>query len=596
MDQTTPKPVPLLLPILLIITSFNVFIYGTEPLLGLALHNIVLVTAILFWLPKNRLKNPGVWLVALTSIFLGLFLAIRANEFLYDLNKTYMFISMFMLLFTGAYEKVILSFQWFVKSLFFYIVKAPLFLLKPFKFNIGKSQDLSVTNAVLTVAQLTKTIVIAFFVLGFFTVILVVGDTAFAHFVKEVLNQSLLRILLSLLLAYLFAFLFSMKHSLDEEKVWKMGLISYHDLIVSGVGLVILFGSFLAIQFKYLFGSHEHIQQFGITYSEYVRDGFIELLIAAFFASLFVYISIVKSRILENIKRKEYLQVVNGLLVVELAFMLYSAFERNSIYIETYGLTRVRVVGIVFLASTALYLLLLLGFNLVKHFKESIFLTAAYFVFFLSVFVLNVINIDSHIAGYNKKLTSNIVARDVFYTSILSTDASMHWLDTVDYALNEYEAIYIKKSYSDFKRYSDDEVARLADIGLAMITLQRHSDYLVNKYAPTTESKKGAVNSLTNKKILDKYNDMRTWQAYNKSEIDAYNIVVANKDLFLSETGIVQCLIANTRFNKTSTYQRSRLRTFEYPLVELDSRIAPENLEQLPNNMYFTPIPCKNAE
>src|SRR5690606_14477966 len=98
--------------------------------------------------------------------------------------------------------------------------------------------------------------------------------------------------------------------------------------------------------------------------SQYVRKGFIELLTATFFGGLLSYVIALMSHQEEKKEKSWQLQGLNTVLIVELGFLLGSAWKRNAMYMDVYGLTRVRLIGELFLLWLAGFLALLLLFSL----------------------------------------------------------------------------------------------------------------------------------------------------------------------------------------------------------------------------------------
>lgn len=110
------------------------------------------------------------------------------------------------------------------------------------------------------------------------------------------------------------------------------------------LGLIsLLFISFIAVQARYFFGGHEHVLKAeGLTYADYARRGFFELAwVAAFSLALLVACSqVIQSA--GALGRRIY-KVIAAVLVVSVLLIIASALHRMSLYIDAYGLTRLRV-------------------------------------------------------------------------------------------------------------------------------------------------------------------------------------------------------------------------------------------------------------
>lgn len=117
------------------------------------------------------------------------------------------------------------------------------------------------------------------------------------------------------------------------------------------VGLVdLLFASFVAIQFRTLFGGSRWVESTpGLTYAEYAREGFGQL---AFASALVLPTLLVADWLLHTRTPRErtLFRALGGLQVALLAMIIASAFQRVVAYQDAYGLTESRFFGAVFLA------------------------------------------------------------------------------------------------------------------------------------------------------------------------------------------------------------------------------------------------------
>ncbi len=126
---------------------------------------------------------------------------------------------------------------------------------------------------------------------------------------------------------------------------WRIGTI---ETLVVVVTVDLLFTLFVVIQATYLFGGRDTLEASGLTYSDYARRGFFELVtVAALAVSLLVVTDALVAR------------RTRGVLLAELALctlsgvVLVSAFMRLSLYQQAYGWTELRfyvVAAIIWLA------------------------------------------------------------------------------------------------------------------------------------------------------------------------------------------------------------------------------------------------------
>lgn len=177
---------------------------------------------------------------------------------------------------------------------------------------------------------------------------------------------------------------------------------------------------FSLIQFSYLFGGGTHTLPLELSYAEYARRGFFELLLVTminFSIMLFIiYFS--------DFQRKATANILKTLLFAMGIFtyvMLYSSFYRMGLYEQKYGYTYLRVFVYFFLFVESVSLIGTLAYIVCPKFN----LFKMYFVIFLVFYIgLNYINIDSMIAKKNIdryfKETHDI---DIHYLQSLPYDA-----------------------------------------------------------------------------------------------------------------------------------------------------------------------------
>ena len=107
--------------------------------------------------------------------------------------------------------------------------------------------------------------------------------------------------------------------------------------------LVALFAAFVAVQLAVLFGGHDHVlETAGLTYAEYAREGFWELL-AAGGLTLTVIGLAVRLAATPNRTQRLVLRALLGALCLLTLVILASALHRLRLYEDAYGLTRARL-------------------------------------------------------------------------------------------------------------------------------------------------------------------------------------------------------------------------------------------------------------
>jgi len=184
--------------------------------------------------------------------------------------------------------------------------------------------------------------------------------------------------------------------------------------------VVVLFAVFVVIQFQYFFGGQSNIGVVGYTFSEYARRGFGELVTVAFF-SLLLFLSL--SAV---VKRQNQTQrwVFSGLgigMVALVGVMLYSAFQRLTLYESAYGFSRLRAYTHVFMIWLGVLLVVVVVLDILR--KERTFALAALLASIGFAASLTLINVDGFIVRQNVARAAAGADLDVAYLASLSSDS-----------------------------------------------------------------------------------------------------------------------------------------------------------------------------
>jgi hypothetical protein len=105
--------------------------------------------------------------------------------------------------------------------------------------------------------------------------------------------------------------------------------------------VLLVFLSFVAVQFTYLFGGQANIHAAGYTYAEYARRGFGELLAVALLALAMIYLLAAVTRLGTRRQRMVFFALCSGIVLL-VTVMLASAFQRLVLYEQAYGFSRLR--------------------------------------------------------------------------------------------------------------------------------------------------------------------------------------------------------------------------------------------------------------
>jgi hypothetical protein len=180
-----------------------------------------------------------------------------------------------------------------------------------------------------------------------------------------------------------------------------------------------LFLSFVAVQFRYLFGGAALVQRTAhLSYADYAHQGFFQLVLVAFLG-LAVLVGAHAFVRKENGRDWRSFAALAFTLVTLIFVVMASAATRLQLYVEAYGITRERLYAM----AVLLWLVLVFCWFCATTLRRSSerFSAGALATLFVVVFGLNLLNPDGFIAKMN---TSGSLARiDGEYLASLSDDA-----------------------------------------------------------------------------------------------------------------------------------------------------------------------------
>jgi hypothetical protein len=185
--------------------------------------------------------------------------------------------------------------------------------------------------------------------------------------------------------------------------------------------LNVLFLSFVVIQFRYFFGGATSVALTpGLTYSEYARHGFFELVAVSALVLpllLFAHWILVK----DNPRVERIFRGLAGLQIVLLAVIMASAYQRMRIYMQEYGLTEQRLYPTAFMGWLAV-VFVWFAVTALRGQRER-FAFGAMVAGFVLVAALHVLNPDALIVRVNAARVAEGKKFDAWYATSLSADA-----------------------------------------------------------------------------------------------------------------------------------------------------------------------------
>lgn len=287
-------------------------------------------------------------------------------------------------------------------------------------------------------AAVGRGLLIAAPVLLVFALLLASADAVFAGYVDQVMtlftfnawNVPIFQIMFIAgfawlacgTLAYGVARRSPMKATSDEEKPkrkrFNLGLI---EAVITLGSVDLLFGLFVLIQLAYFFGGEGTMDVTGMTYSQYARRGFFEL-VAVSILTLGLVLALDNATVRRAARHTLLFRVLAVVLVALTGVLLVSAAQRMLLYEAAYGFTPLRVYTHVFM----LWLGVLFGFFLLALFRVrlQIFTLGVLVVMIGYAGTLNLMNVEGYIAERNIARADAGFEVDFRYLRTLSADAT----------------------------------------------------------------------------------------------------------------------------------------------------------------------------
>jgi len=190
-------------------------------------------------------------------------------------------------------------------------------------------------------------------------------------------------------------------------------------MLLGGVNL--LFGAFVLVQFVYLFGGQQNIGVEGMTYAEYARRGFFELVTVAVLTMGLVLTA--DSLVVRNGKREmRAFRILSVVVIALVGVMLLSAARRMALYTDEFGLTRLRLWTSFFMGWLGVLFAVLIAS--LYRLRRRVFSFGLVLVAIGFFGMLNIINPDARIAAHNiDRALDSDEELDICYLYELSADA-----------------------------------------------------------------------------------------------------------------------------------------------------------------------------
>src|SRR5215203_4593258 len=242
--------------------------------------------------------------------------------------------------------------------------------------------------------------------------------------------------------------------AIPRPRVLSLGIVEVG--IVLGL-LDLLFLTFVVIQVRYLFGGAGRVvATAGLTYAEYARRGFFELVTVTALAIPLLLIAHWLLRA-ETRAHERLFKALAGIMVVLLFVVVASALQRMYLYQQEFGLTELRLYTTIFMVWISVVLLWFV-LTVLRASREG-FAFGALLAGFAAIFAINVMNPEALIASTNIDRMEDGKRFDAYYLTALSADA----VPVLVESLPEIGDTRLRKDYTVEQAVVDRWNSRLPD-------------------------------------------------------------------------------------------------------------------------------------
>lgn len=408
--------------------AFNFIIYGHEPGVGFfAYISLLLVGLGIPYYLFGQKPTFSVVIISLLLLFFSGMVAVRASEIITLLNIGATAYLLLLLTSTAAGAKA-------AEHSVLSNIGLGFLPLTFFGNSFQAIADISTHNDEdnsRRFAEVLRGVIITLPIALFFLVIFSQADAIFNKYASDIVTniistESVIRFMLSVVAAcltggallYAFRIYGQPRDSAPalEELNHPLRLGSIETFILLGT-INAIFLAFIVIQFAYLFGVSPSMPLESMNYSEYTRQGFYELCIAASAAFLLLFaIDIVKKI------RTAFVRWLSATLILQVYVVMASAFYRLWMYEQAYGFTEVRFYSHAFILWLGVIFAILL-WKIIQDMPEQKFIFASLILSVISGITLNLINPDAFIAQKNLERYASTGKIDSEYIALLSEDA-----------------------------------------------------------------------------------------------------------------------------------------------------------------------------
>ena len=209
---------------------------------------------------------------------------------------------------------------------------------------------------------------------------------------------------------------------IELKKSTVLQRVSPLTLCVAATPLLLVYLAFFCAQAPYYFAAFSAYLPEGFTVSAFARRGFFELCVVSFinFAVLLALQLLSTKR--EDKKTPVCIRVYSTLLSVFTLLLIATAMRKMLLYIDSFGLTKLRVLTCWAMLLLAACFILIALYQLINHLPVKRWITGVCVAF---IAILSFANVDGMIAKYNVTAYQNgdLATMDITHLYSLSADA-----------------------------------------------------------------------------------------------------------------------------------------------------------------------------
>ncbi len=434
--MTISKPMRPLLLALLIGISANILFWSHWLGISVPIFTTLIIGALVYIIrqKQDRLLRQAVWLI-IPIFFCATMIMLRSNELLTALNiLTILYLLVLLAVFAtaddltrpGFIEYGVLPIRVAIQS-----VTQPAPIIKDALENHAPQ-----AGSKAKIMPIIRGLVIALPFFLVFLALLLSADAIFAATLRNLFARKLdislpFRLIFIIVVAWLSGgwLLYAVRPTADPQrpvpqvilqnirKAIHVGITEAATVLIS---LNLLFGSFVLIQFAYLFGGLQHISLGDISYAEYARRGFGEL-VAVSVLTLGVILLFHWFTKRDTAGQSTLFNILSSIMVSFVVVMLISAFQRLTLYELRFGFTELRLFVHVFMIWLGV---LLVWFAIALWIQPKRLAIGALAAGIGFIITLNLINPDVFIVRRNVERLDTHNFIDLNYLSTLSYDAT----------------------------------------------------------------------------------------------------------------------------------------------------------------------------